>query len=244
MSLVSALCAVRIVLVETTHPGNIGAAARAMKNMGLSDLCLLRPRHFPDGIARARASGAQDVLAGARVCDDLDDAIGDCGLVIGASARLRSLAWPMTTPREAAKTIVGHIPHTPVAVMFGREKSGLTNEEIQRCRLLMHIPANPDYTSLNLAMAVQVLAYELWLAAGSSGPPEPDPEFPLASNAEVERFYEHLQQVLLETGFLDPDNPRQLISRLRRLFGRIDLDQNEINILRGILASVQQPKQR
>ncbi len=244
MSSVSRLDAVRIVLVETTHPGNIGATARAMKNMGLSDLRLLRPRHFPDGDARARASGATDVLEAARVHDELDEAIGDCGLVIGASARLRSLAWPMTTPREAAATIVSQSPSTSVAVLFGREKSGLTNEEMQRCRLLMHIPANPVYTSLNLAMAVQVLAYELWIAAGGESHGGQEAEFPLATNAEVERFYRHLEEVLLQTGFLDPNNPRQLISRLRRLFGRIDLDQNEVNILRGILASVQQPKKR
>lgn len=244
MSSVSRLDAVRIVLVETTHPGNIGATARAMKNMGLSDLRLLRPRHFPDGDARARASGATDVLEAARVHDELDEAIGDCGLVIGASARLRSLAWPMTTPREAAATIVSQSPSTSVAVLFGREKSGLTNEEMQRCRLLMHIPANPVYTSLNLAMAVQVLAYELWIAAAGADRGGQEAEFPLATNAEVERFYRHLEEVLLQTGFLDPNNPRQLISRLRRLFGRIDLDQNEVNILRGILASVQQPKKR
>ncbi|MDH3930977.1 MAG: tRNA (cytosine(32)/uridine(32)-2'-O)-methyltransferase TrmJ, partial [Chromatiales bacterium] len=143
MSSENLLDAVRIVLVETTHPGNIGAVARAMKNMGLSDLRLLRPRHFPDGEARARASGAGDVLAAAQVHQSLDDAIAECGLVIGASARLRSLAWPMTTPREAAGTLVENAAHTPVAVLFGREKSGLTNEELQRCRLLMHIPANP-----------------------------------------------------------------------------------------------------
>ncbi len=244
MSSENLLDAVRIVLVETTHPGNIGAVARAMKNMGLSDLRLLRPRHFPDGEARARASGAGDVLAAAQVHQSLDDAIAECGLVIGASARLRSLAWPMTTPREAAGTLVENAAHTPVAVLFGREKSGLTNEELQRCRLLMHIPANPVYTSLNLAMAVQVLAYELWIAASGDSVAAPDPEFPLASDAEVERFYSHLEQVLLQTGFLDPDNPRLLVSRLRRLFGRVGLDQNEVNILRGILASVQQPKKR
>ena len=235
--------AFRIVLVETSHAGNIGATARAMKNMGFTDLWLVAPWSFPDAQASARASGAEDVLQNAHVVDSLDEALAGCTYVAGLSARLRSLAWPCSTPREAAADLLSRSAQSRVALVFGREKSGLTNAELQRCQLLLHIPANPDYSSLNLAMAVQVVCYELSTAAGAMLPGQP-PVSPAADAASLERFYDHLRDVLLENGFLDPDNPRHLMSRLRRLFNRAVPDENEINILRGILAAVQNPTGR
>ena len=231
----------RIVLLETSHPGNIGAAARAMKNMGLDDLWLVAPKSFPADDATARASGADELLTTATVVDDLDQALKGCGLVVAVSARQRSLAWPCKAPREAAAEIVAKTAETPVALLFGREQYGLSNEELERCHLLVSIPANPEYSSLNLAMAVQVLCYEIRLARGQTDltPVSEDPP-PAAADA-MQRFYQHLEEVLLENGFLDPDNPRQLMRRLRRLFNRAVPDENEINILRGILSAVQNP---
>jgi len=231
----------RIVLLETSHPGNIGAAARAMKNMGLDDLWLVAPKSFPDDDATARASGADELLTSATVVDDLDQALQGCGLVVAVSARQRSLAWPCKAPREAAAEIVAKTAETPVALLFGREQYGLSNDELERCHLLISIPANPEYSSLNLAMAVQLLCYEIRLARGQTdlSPVSEDPP-PAAADA-MQRFYEHLEEVLLDNGFLDPDNPRHLMRRLRRLFNRAVPDENEINILRGILSAVQNP---
>jgi len=229
---------VRIVLVGTTHPGNIGACARAMKNMGLADLVLVRPRYFPDEEATARASGATDLLERARVFDTLDDALADCVYVAGASARSRTIGWPTMLPRDCAAELLKQRQTGPVAAVFGPEKSGLTNEDLDRCRTLLTIPTNPEFSSLNLAMAVQVLAYEL-RAATLDGPlPSFAPEAPLASGKELEHFYVHLEAVLRSSGFLDPDNPRHLMRRLRRLFVRAAPDRNEINILRGMLAAL------
>lgn len=231
---------IRTVLVETSHPGNIGATARALKNMGLERLILVRPGLFPHAEATARASGADDILAGAQVVDNLEAALVGCGLVVGASARRRSLTWPSLDPRQCAARLIEFSSHSEVALVFGRERSGLTNDELDRCHFLVHIPANPVYGSLNLAAAVQVLAYELRMAE-----PEGDKiqashrEAPPATAEEMANFYEHLQRVLVEIGFLDPENPRQLMRRLRRLFNRVQPDQNEINILRGILSAVQ-----
>lgn len=229
---------IRIVLVGTTHPGNIGAAARAMKNMGLSELSLVRPRYFPHEDATARASGAEDVLESARVVDDLAGALADCRFVAGASARARTIDWPTLAPRECARRLVDESTEGAAAIVFGPEKSGLTNEDLDRCHALVSIPADPGFSSLNLAMAVQVLCYEVRLA-GTEGTPASAPrEVPLASSEELERFYAHLGQVLTASGFLDPENPRFLMRRLRRLFARALPDQNEVNILRGILASL------
>jgi TrmH family RNA methyltransferase len=234
---------IRIVLVGTTHPGNIGAAARAMKTMQLSELYLVAPRSFPDAEATSRASGADDLLARAVVCDSLDEALQGCGYIAGTSARLRSLEWPMTRPRECAKKLVAEASNARVALVFGQEKAGLSNQELDRCNVLVNIPCNPEYSSLNLAMAVQLMAYEIMLARGEFADlPERD-DVP-ASADEMANFYAHLEQVLLEKGFLDPHNPRHLMRRLRRLFNRSELDQNEVNILRGILAAVQNPKRR
>ena len=228
----------RIVLVETTHPGNIGGAARAMKNMGLRQLLLVNPQHFPSADATARASGADDVLATAALHPDLDSALAGCSLVFGATARGRSIPWPAVDPREAAARAVAAAPHGPVAMVFGREHSGLSNEELDRCYYLLHIPTDATYSSLNLAAAVQVVAYELRMAQ-QHGPVMPPDTTPLASADQREGFYHHLEQVLTELQFLDPNNPKHLMRRLRRLFNRAALDQTEINILRGILTTVQ-----
>jgi TrmH family RNA methyltransferase len=236
--------AVRIILVGTTHPGNIGACARAMKNMGLSDLALVRPRFFPHEDASARASGATDVLDAARVVETLEDALADCVFVAGASARSRTIGWPTLLPRECAQELLKQAQTGTVAVVFGPEKSGLTNEDLDRCHTLLTIPTNPDFSSLNLAMAVQVLTYEIRLAQLDGAVPAYEPEVPLASQAELEHFYTHLEQVLETSGFLDPQNPRHLMRRLRRLFVRAAPDRNEINILRGMLAAVDPARQR
>ena len=229
---------VRIVLVETSHPGNVGATARAMKNMALDRLWLVRPASFPSADASARASGAADLLHSARVCGSLAEALEGCGFVVGASARQRSLAWPTQTPRECAGKIVEEAASGEVAVVFGRESSGLKNEELQRCHAHVQIPTNPEYSSLNLAMAVQVIAYEIMVASGGSRLAIRSRETPLATADEVELFFQHLERVLVGASFLDPSNPRHLMMRLRRLFGRAELDRNEIAILRGILAAL------
>lgn len=229
----------RIVLVNTSHPGNIGAVARAMKNMGLERLYLVAPQVFPSAEATARASGADDVLAGAVVCGTLEEAIADCALVVGASARPRAIDCPRLSPRELAGRVVVDGEGLPAAVVFGREHSGLTNAELDRCHYQLHIPTNPGFPSLNLATAVQVVAYELFVAAGSDGPGGASPGQPLATAEDMERFYAHLEQVLVEIDFLDPRRPRHLMRRLRRLYNRIRPDRNELNILRGILTAVQ-----
>jgi len=233
---------IRIILVGTTHPGNIGAVARAMKNMGQSDLVLVNPRYFPHEDATARASGADDILASARVVSTLDEALADCVYVAGASARSRTIGWPSMVPRDCAGRLHLESRKGQVAAVFGPEKSGLTNDDLDRCHTLLTIPTEPGFSSLNLAMAVQILSYELRIAAideqDSGTMSEDTSEVPLASGAELEYFYAHLEQVLTVSGFLDPDNPRVLMRRLRRLFLRAEPDQNEINILRGILASL------
>ena len=230
---------VRIVLVDTSHPGNIGASARAMKTMGLSDLALVRPQRFPSEEATARAAGADDVLAAARVCGDLTEAIADCGWVVGASARLRTIALPIADPRESAATIWQRLPDTRVAIVMGPEQSGLTNEDLARCQQLVHIPAAPGYSSLNLAMAVQVLCYELRMAAPGREPAQgPPSDEPRATAAELEGLHEHLERLLTESGFLHPEHQRQVKLKLRRIFLKANLDQNELNILRGMLTSL------
>ncbi|HJP04450.1 MAG: RNA methyltransferase [Gammaproteobacteria bacterium] len=230
---------IRFVLCETSHPGNIGAAARAIKTMGFSDLVLVNPQEFPSREADARASSAVDVLIQARVESSLENAIADCGLVVGTSARRRSTRWPELDPRECATEVLKVSTVSPVAIVFGTERSGLENEQMDLCNALVHIPANPDYSSLNMAAAVQLIAYELRMAQGESDPPQL-PEFPPATAGDIELFYEHLWRVLVASGFLKPDNPRQLRRKLRRLFNRARLDENELKILRGVLSSVEQ----
>lgn len=229
---------VRIVLVGTTHPGNIGAVARAMKNMGVADLALVEPLHFPHKDATARASGAVDILKNATVSDTLAAALQDCVYVAGASARSRTINWPTMEPRQCAARLLEEGQAGPVAAVFGAEKYGLTNEHLDLCDTLLTIPANPDFSSLNLGMAVQVLTYELRAAGIDRDLPTYEPDAPLATSADMEYFYTHLENVLTELRFLNPDNPRHLMRRLRRLFLRARPDQNELNILRGILTAV------
>ncbi|MBF0255394.1 MAG: tRNA (cytosine(32)/uridine(32)-2'-O)-methyltransferase TrmJ [Gammaproteobacteria bacterium] len=231
---------IRIVLVETSHPGNIGAVARAMKNMNLAELALVRPKLFPSADATARASGADDLLAQALQFDSLSEALQGCRLVVGASARLRSVNWPQFDPRVCAQRALAEAEQGRVALVFGRESSGLSNEELGLCHYLVHIPSNPAYSSLNLAMAVQVICYELNMAAASMRPdyvaevlPEP------ADSLAMERFYQHLAQTMEETGFSDPDQSERLHLRLRRLFARARPDRDELNILHGILSACQ-----
>lgn len=239
-----ALNNIRIVLVETSHPGNIGAAARAAKTMGINDLHLVSSRLFPHADATAFASGAVDVLEQAQLHDSLAEAVADCRLVVGTTARRRTVNAPILAPDEAARNLQKTAMEQPVALVFGRERTGLTNAELDLCQQLIEIPANPDYSSLNLAAAVQVLSYECRRAAlreeGKSvdGGEQRDPP---ASAEQLEGLYGHLEEVLIGTGFLDADNPRYLMRRLRRLFGRAGLDERELNILRGILTSVQDP---
>ncbi|GAB4195115.1 MAG: tRNA (cytosine(32)/uridine(32)-2'-O)-methyltransferase TrmJ [Wenzhouxiangellaceae bacterium] len=236
----SALQQLRMVLVETSHPGNIGSAARAMKVMGLRQLALVQPRHFPHAEATALASGAHDVLAAAQVCDDLDQALADSRLVLGTSARLRSLAWPQLDVREAAALALREAAQGPVHVLFGREKSGLSNEELQRCHYLVHIPTADDYSSLNLSQAVQVFSYELRMAALLNHQPVVAPaDYQPVSAARMESLFTHLEQALLALRFLDPTHPKRLMMRLRRLLLRARPDDNEYNILRGILSAIE-----
>jgi len=229
--------AVRIILVGTTHPGNIGAVARAMKNMGLADLVLVNPRYFPHEDATARASGAEDILDKTRVVESLDQALADCIYAAGASARSRAIDWPFMPPRECAERLVERSAEGTVAVVFGPEKSGLTNEDLDRCNTLLTIPTDPKFSSLNIAMAVQIICYELRLLQDEPSAAS-DPESPPATGEEFEHFYQHLESVLTDSGFLDPDKPRLLMRRLRRLFIKAEPDKNEINILRGILTAL------
>jgi tRNA/rRNA methyltransferase len=227
---------IRIVLSHTSHPGNIGAAARAMKTMGIVSLYLINPKKFPDAEADAMASGASDVLYNARVCASLAEALNGTVYALAVSARRRELAYASADARNAAQSLVAEARGGEVAIVFGTEMSGLTNEEILQCRAMAHIPADPGYSSLNLAAAVQVMAYEARVAAlGAHLLPPPDAE--PARHEDVENFYAHLEQSLLASGFLDPANPRRLLPRLRRLFGRARLEQEEVNILRGMLNS-------
>lgn len=238
---------IRVVLVNTSHPGNIGAVARAMKNMGLTQLTLVAPELFPHAEATARASGADDILAKAVVVATLDEAIAPCQLVIGASARSRTISWPTMNPREAAEMMLATADESEVAIVMGRENSGLSNAELEKCNYLVHIPANPEYSSLNIAAATQVLVYELRMTALSGSMAKRKSESvsdwssdkPFATAEEMEAMYHHYQQALTELEFLNPENPRQLMRRLRRLYGRTRLDRVEVNILRGILTSAQ-----
>lgn len=236
---------IRVVLVGTTHPGNIGGAARAMKNMGLTRLVLVEPRVFPSPEADARASGADDILASTQVVASLEEALVGCSLVLGTSARDRSLPWPMLDPRESGVKVIEQAAQgLEIALVFGREHAGLTNDELQRCHYHVHIPSNPDFSSLNLAAAVQVLSYEVrtaWLAGqtpAQSGEVVAR-ESELATMDEMEGFYAHLEQSLVAIGFLDPEKPRHLMARLRRLYGRNEVERTELSILRGILTETQ-----
>ena len=235
---------IRIVLTRISHPGNIGSAARAMKTMGLEQLCLVAPDRFPATEATVMAAGAQDILDRAQVFADVRSAVAECGLVVGTTARARHLPWRIVEPREAAGEIAAAATASEVAVLFGAERTGLTNEEIDLCQLLMTIPTGSSYGSLNVAMAVQVVAYEVLLATRAAADLGQRRGVPLAAAAEMERFYAHLEQVLDEIDFHDRTGEGHLMARLRRFFSRAVPDQNEINILRGILTSVQGRRRR
>jgi tRNA/rRNA methyltransferase/tRNA (cytidine32/uridine32-2'-O)-methyltransferase len=250
------LSTIKIVLVETTHPGNIGAVARAMKNMKMHNLWLVAPKIFPSADATSRASGADDVLSNATVCETLQEAIADCQLVIGASARGRTISWPEMTPRECAEKIffnqpgnrhagslpacgIHTIPGDKVAILFGRENSGLKNHEMDLCHFLLRIPCNSEYSSLNIAAAVQVVCYEMFVASGLAPQEEifvgDKGEEPLASAAQMESFYTHMAEALTDIGFMHPAKSKSIMRRLRRIYNRVQLDTKELDILRGIL---------
>jgi len=235
---------INIILVNTSHPGNIGGSARAMKNMGLNQLTLVAPEDFPSGVAVGRAVTAVDILDNAVVVQSLEEAIKNCGLVIGTSARSRRIPWPTLEPEQCAEKLLLEPDKNQVAVVFGREDAGLTNEELQLCHYHVQIPTNPDYSSLNLASAVQVICYELrktWLRLENFKAATDDEIWDVerATGEQIEHFYEHLERVLIAIDFHDPENPRQLLHRVRRMFGRIRMDTMELNILRGILTNIE-----
>ena len=241
------LSAIRIVLVEPSHPGNIGAVARAMKNMGLSELVLVRPKAFPHAEATARASGADDVLARARIVDSVTDAVADCGFVSATTSRSRDQNFRALDLHDAATRIFEMSARGPAAVLFGAERTGLTNEELALAHLLIRIPANPDYPSLNLAMAVQLTTYELFRAAGSPASTRPLSEtpVPLAPGADMERFYVHLQEVMDEVDFKDRTiGGTHLMTRIRRLFQRCEMQHPVRNTLRANRPAVQAKRRR
>ena len=233
-----ALDRIRIVLSRTSHPGNIGAAARAMKTMGLTRLYLVAPSAFPDPVADARASGATDVLESACVVASLEEALEGTILSAAITARRRERSVPVRSAREAAPELVAFAGKGDIALVFGTEMSGLTNDEVERCSMPVSIPANPAFSSLNLGAAVQLLCYELRMAALSPTPPaEPLPD--LAIFEEIEGFHRHLERAMTASGFYDPANPKRLLQRLRRLFGRVRLEKEEVNILRGIVGALE-----
>lgn len=242
---------IRIVLVNTSHPGNIGAAARAMKNMGLLNMYLVAPRDFPSGVAIGRASSALDVLENAIVTETLEEAVADCSLVIGTSARSRTIPWPMVDPVACAEKLSDEMTNNKVALVFGREDRGLSNEELQLCHFHVQIPTNADYSSLNLASAVMVLCYEIRkiMLSKSTDVENSDKsdksveagwDIELSTVADLEIFLQHHEKVMIRLGFHDPENPRNLLPRVRRLYSRIRPDKMEINILHGILTATEQ----
>jgi len=235
---------IRVVLVDTSHPGNIGAVARAMKNMGLAELVLVRPRQFPHPDAVARASGADDLLDRARVCASLPEALADCGLVLACTARERDHYFRVLDVRDAAVRAVSEAAQAPVGIVFGPERSGLSNEDLAQAHALLRIPTGSDYAALNLAMAVQIVAYETLRARGASVPAS-EREQPLASPERMEQLYVHLETVMNEVDFRDrTQHGSNLMNRIRRFLQRAELDGNEVNILRGILTAVQQRRRR
>ncbi len=225
---------IRVVLSHTTHPGNIGAAARAMKTMGLQHLYLINPRLFPDAQATAMAAGADDILANAVVCNSIDEALQGVVYTVGMTARLRDISIEVKTPREAMPLVLQEAATHSVAMLFGTEMSGLTNEETGRAQLLVNIPSNPEFSSLNLAASVQVMAYELSVARQAFKPQTPSTQ--PAKHEQIEGYFAHLEKTLLEIGFFTTQNPTRMMQRLRRLYARARLEADEVNILRGILS--------
>lgn len=240
-----ALDRIRVVLSRTSHPGNIGATARAMKTMGLRDLWLVAPERFPDEVATARASGAVDVLEAAHVVGTLEEALADTVFSAALTARRRELSLPRMQARDAARELVGRTDDGVVALVFGNETSGMTNEEVGLCSLPVTIPTDAEFSSLNLGAAVQVLAYELRMAAlGEAGAAPVDPAVEPATHADFEGFMAHLERVVTASGFHDPANPKRLLPRMRRLFNRVRLEKEEVAILRGMLTTFEKPRKR
>jgi len=245
---------IRVVMVETTHPGNIGAAARAMKTMGYNNLYLVKPKIYPNAEATARAAGADDILDKAIVCDSLEQALQGCVAVVASTARPRTISHSVFTPREYAPKLHKMVKLGPVALVFGRESSGLSNEELEYCNVILQIPTNPEFSSLNVASAVQILCYEfiqlLRLEDADKTEAETDAESydkektRLATADEMKYFYDHLEQSMIDVDFLNPEQPRKLMRRLKSLFNRAHLDENEVSILRGFLAAVQETVKR
>lgn len=233
------LSSIRIVLVETSHPGNIGSTARAMKTMGLSSLYLVNPKSFPDYKAREMAAGADDILNDATVVATLDEALVNCQVIFATSARPRGLSLPGLIPSSFAELVSEHSDNTQIAVVFGREHSGLTNEELLKCHYHINIPSNPEYSSLNLSQAVQIVAYELRMKLLMPNAHVSMRQDEYASADEIEQFYEHLKEVFIEIKFLKEANPRRLMLRVRRLFNRVNLEKMEVSILRGMLSQIQ-----
>ena len=234
------LNSVKVVLVGTTHPGNIGATARAMKNMGILDLALVEPKEFPSDIATFRSKAAKDILEKASVHTSLEEAISECELVVGTSARGRTVPWPVLNPREAAEEMHKSSLNGKVAIVFGREDRGLTNEELGLCNFHVHIPSDPEYSSLNLSQAVQILAYEIRLSYLQDLHVNEDYwDVDLANNEQTERLISHMDELMQEVDFYDVENPRKLLVRVRRFFKRSKIDVMEANIFRGLFATIQ-----
>ncbi len=229
---------VRIVLSHTSHPGNIGAAVRAMKTMGLTTSYLVNPKQFPDKAADIRAVGARDILNKTIVCEHLDQALDGTIMAAAVTARLRDLSHEAYDSRQGAQELLAYACQNPVALVFGAETSGLTSAEVKKCQITIHIPTNPDYSSLNLASAVQVMAYELRMALPSIEKLQPRVSFPAKFN-DIELFYNHLERVMITSGFHDPQEPKRLMQRIRRLFSRARMEKEEVNILRGILTAIE-----
>ena len=233
------LNSVRVVLVGTTHPGNIGATARAMKNMGIVNLALVKPKDFPSNEAIYRSKAAKDVLENAQIYENLEDAVSDCELVIGTSARGRTVPWPVLDPKDAADRVAVHSENNKVAIVFGREDRGLTNQELGLCNLHVHIPADPEYSSLNLSQAVQILVYEIRVSILKDQECEEYWDVDLATNEQTERLIDHMDELMKEVEFYDVQNPRKLLLRVRRFFKRSRIDVMEANIFRGLFAAIQ-----
>ena len=230
---------IKVVLVGTTHPGNIGASARAMKNMGLLNLALVTPKEFPSDAATFRSKAAKDVLENAKVFEDLKDAVADCELVIGTSARDRKVPWPVLNPKESAEEVAKSALHHQIAIVFGREDRGLTNEELGLCNLHVHIPSDPEYSSLNLSQAVQILTYEIRLSLLEQQKNQDNWDVELANNEQTELLIAHMDELMQEVEFYDIDNPRKLLLRVRRFFKRSRIDVMEANIFRGLFSKIQ-----
>tara|TARA_B100000927_G_scaffold81666_1_gene65438 strand:- start:274 stop:1011 length:738 start_codon:yes stop_codon:yes gene_type:complete len=231
---------VKVVLVGTTHPGNIGAAARAIKNMGIYNLALVKPKEFPSDIAIYRSKAAKDILENAEIYESLEDAIAGCKLVVGTSARARSVPWPVFNPRDAAEEMSKISKQGNVAIVFGREDRGLTNDELGLCNFHVHIPSDPKYSSLNLSQAVQILAYEIRLAYSRDEViSEVKWDVDLANNEQTERLIDHMEELMQDVEFYDVENPRKLLLRVRRFFKRSKIDVMEANIFRGLFSAIQ-----